>query len=99
VIVSALPSIEEVDVLKGDLGLVWKTLVDLEWIIRFGGPDIPYTGNIVEVCWADIILISNVVWDQSAFSGLEADVIEQLKGPATCEQLQRQQSLGRLTSS
>lgn len=90
---------EEVDLLNGDLGFIRKTLVDLEWIIRFCGPNIPDAGNIVEVCWAHIVLISNVVWDQATFSGLESDIIEQLEGPATCEQLRHQRSIERLTSS
>lgn len=80
---------EEEHALNGDLGFIRKTLVNLEWVIRFSRPDVPDAGNIIEVCWADIVLISDVVWDQSAFSWLEADVIEQLEGSAACERLQR----------
>lgn len=87
---------EEEHALNGYLGFIRKTLVDLEWVIRFSRPDVPDAGNIIKVCWADIVLISDVVWDQSAFSWLEADVIEQLEGSAACKQSRRQRSLGDL---
>lgn len=39
----------EVDLLFRDLGFLGKTRVNFEGIVCFSGPDIPNTGNIVEV--------------------------------------------------
>lgn len=57
-----------------------KPAVDLERVIGCISPDVSNSANVVEIGRANVVVISQVVRDQSTVAWLDSDMLEQLKG-------------------